>query len=91
MRCVFNGYAATFKYIMNISFFMTEIDVIARKWGDSLAIILPRDVVKKESIHLNDRIRVSVKKGVDISRIFGCWKTKKTAQELKDESRSGWE
>ena len=70
---------------------MAEIDVITRKWGDSLAIILPRDVVKKENIHLNDRIRVSVKKGADISRFFGCWKSKKTAQELKDESRSGWE
>ena len=70
---------------------MTDIDVVARKWGDSLAVILPRDVVKKENIHVNDRVRIAVKKGVDLSRFFGCWKTDKTAQELKDESREGWE
>lgn len=70
---------------------MTDTDVIARKWGDSIAVILPRDIVKKENIHVNDRIHLSLRKGYDLTPIFGIWKTKKTAQELKDEARKGWE
>jgi antitoxin component of MazEF toxin-antitoxin module len=70
---------------------MAEMDAIARKWGDSLAVILPRDVVKAEGISVNDRVHIAVKKGYDLSPIFGIWKTKKTARELKDEARKGWE
>lgn len=70
---------------------MAEVEAIARKWGDSIAVILPRDVVKAEKIRVNDRIHVVVKKGYDLSKFFGKWETKKTAQELKDESRKGWE
>ncbi len=34
---------------------------------------------------LKDKIRKT-----DLSWLFGIWKTNKTAQELKDESREGW-
>ena len=70
---------------------MAEIDTQARKWGDSIAVIIPRDVVKAEVIRINDRVHVSVRKEHDLSRIFGIWKTNKTPQELKDESRKDWE
>ncbi len=70
---------------------MSEIDVIARKWGDSVAIILPHEIIEKESIKVNDKIHVSVKKEIDFSDVFGKLKTKKTAQQLKDEGRKGWE
>jgi antitoxin component of MazEF toxin-antitoxin module len=70
---------------------MANVEAIARKWGDSIAVILPRDVVKAENIRVNDRVHLAVKKRFDLSPFFGKWKTKKTAQELKDESREGWE
>jgi len=70
---------------------MAEIEAIARKWGDSIAFILPRDVVKAEKIRVDDKVYITVKKEYDLSPFFGMWKTKKTAQELKDESRKGWE
>ena len=69
---------------------MTEIETFARKWGDSIAIILPRKVVEKERIKERDRIRVKIKKEVSLIHLFGSLKTNKTAQELKDESRRGW-
>jgi len=70
---------------------MAEIEAVARKWGDSIAVILPHDVVKAEKIRVDDQVHITVKKGYDLSSFFGKWKTKKTAQELKDESRKGWE
>jgi antitoxin component of MazEF toxin-antitoxin module len=70
---------------------MTEIDVIARKWGDSLAVIIPSDVVKKENIRPHDKIHLSVKKGYDLTPFFGMLKMRKTAQQMKDEERAGWD
>ena len=81
-----------FIYIMRYIISMTtSIEAHARKWGDSLAVILPRDVVNQEGIRVNDRIHITLQKEVDISDLFGAWKTKKTPQELKDESRKEWE
>lgn len=70
---------------------MAEIDARARKWGDSIAVIIPSDVAKAEGIRINDRVHVSIRKEHDVANIFGIWKTEKTPQELKDEERKGWE
>ena len=70
---------------------MKEIETLTRKWGDSIAIVIPKDIAKKEKIGVNQKLHVLIKKEIDLSDIFGKWKTKKTAQQLKDESREGWE
>jgi len=69
----------------------TEIQTLARKWGDSIAVIIPRDIVKAEKIRPESKIRIKVIKEDDLSDLFGKFKTKKTPQELKNESREGWE
>jgi antitoxin component of MazEF toxin-antitoxin module len=66
---------------------MAEGNAILRKWGNSIAVILPPDIVKSENIRVGDRVRITINEGYDLSRFFGMLKTKKTAQELKDESR----
>jgi len=38
-----------------------------------------------------DEIVITIEKETSLKDLFGTWKTKKTAQELKDESREGWE
>ena len=70
---------------------MSEVDVFARKWGDSLAVIIPNDIVKKEKISANEKLHIIIKKEADFSDLFGKFKTKKSAQQLKDESRKAWE
>jgi len=70
---------------------MAEVETQARRWGDSLAIIIPKDVVNSENIRPNDKIRVSIQKEQDLSDLFGRFKTKKTPQQLKDESRKDWD
>ena len=71
---------------------MAELNARVRKWGDSLAVIIPKEIVDKERISTNDQIHLSISKKNDLSDVFGILKGKirKTAQQLKDESRKGW-
>jgi antitoxin component of MazEF toxin-antitoxin module len=70
-----------------------EIKTIARKWGNSIAIILPKNFVEERKIRENDEVVIEVKKKVLAGEMFGKFprKSGKTAQELKDEMRRGWD
>ena len=70
---------------------MVEIETQTRKWGNSLGIVIPKNVIDKEHLHENQRVIIEIKKAVDITRLRGLVKFKKSAQELKDEMRAGWE
>lgn len=50
---------------------MNNIEVKARKWGDSIAIIVPSAVVTQKNIKIGDKLVVSVSKGSDIKEVFG--------------------
>ena len=68
-----------------------EIKTRTKKWGGSLAIVIPKEVTQKEHIHENDIITVEVKKAHPVSEFFGLfpeWKT--PTQKLKDEMKKGW-
>jgi len=69
-----------------------EIKTRARKWGSSLAVIIPRAIVEARRIHENDSIVIEIKKIPLAGELFGKFprKSKQTAQEIKDEMRSGW-
>lgn len=69
---------------------MTDVETIARKWGDSIAVIIPKEVVQQEHIMPSDILHLQVHKEYDLSNVFGKFRTKKTPQELKDESRKAW-
>ena len=63
----------------------------ARKWGNSLGIVLPNEFVKSENIEEGDEVVVQKKKP-DITALRGILKgAKMTAQEFKDEARKTWE
>ena len=70
---------------------MTNIRTIVRKWGDSVAVIIPKKVAEDKKIRPMDEIVITIEKETSLKDLFGTWKTKKTAQELKDESKEGWE
>lgn len=71
-----------------------EIKTIAKKWGSSIGVIIPKEVVEERKIRENDEIIIEVTKAPLIVReIFGMLrgKIKKSGQEIKDEMRNGWE
>lgn len=70
-----------------------EINAKARRWGSSLAIILPKYLVEAKKIRENDEIVIDVKsKPLFVREVFGMFKGKITrpTQEIKDEMRAGW-
>lgn len=69
---------------------MTEIEVQTRKWGNSLGIAIPKRIIEEEALHENQKVVIEIKRVVDIKRIKGLASFKKSAQEIKDEMRSGW-
>ena len=68
-----------------------SIEVTVKKWGNSMGIVLPREVVEKEKIKPNQKILVDLVKKADLTKIFGSLKSKLSGQEFKDLVREGWE
>ena len=62
-----------------------------RKWGNSLGVTIPKEIVEKEHITLKDELIIDIKKKSNIKDLRGLFKFKKSAQEIKDEMRAGWE
>ena len=69
-----------------------EVKTIARKWGSSIAVILPKVVVNERRINENDELVIEVRKPLLVKDVFGMFKgrIKKPTQEIKDELRAGW-
>ena len=65
-------------------------ELVVKKWGNSLAIIIPSDLVEKKNIKENDKVAVEIFKPADFTKIFGSLKSKMTGQEFKDFVREGW-
>ncbi len=65
--------------------------VIVRKWGNSLGITLPKELVKGQNIKEGDKLVLPVViKKADLSKIFGSIKTGMSGQKFKDMAREGW-
>ena len=66
-------------------------ETIVKKWGNSLAVILPKNFTEEKHIHENDEILIEIVKKADLSDIFGSLKRKRSGQSFKDMVREGWE
>ena len=67
-----------------------EVEVIARKWGNSLGVTLPKEAVEKEGIKENEKFFIDFhkEKKSTVKDFFGLaagWKI--DAQKLKDKLR----
>ncbi len=62
----------------------------ARKWGNSLGVVLPNEFVRDENIEEGDEVLI-LKKKPDLRALRGIIKgTKMTGQQFKDEARKSW-
>jgi len=67
-----------------------QCEIVMRKWGNSLGATFPKELLEKENIHEDDRLRVIVVKEENpLKSLFGIGKgrIKQSAQEIKDELR----
>ncbi len=64
------------------------IETVARKWGDSIAVIIPKKIVDTQNIKPLDKISISLSKGRSIKEAFGAVKSWKiNSQKTKEEIR----
>ncbi len=70
-----------------------EIKTTAKRWGSSIGVIIPKEVVDAKKIKENDKITIEIKTRPLAGNMFGRFPkltSGKSAQELKDEIREGW-
>lgn len=69
-----------------------EFEARAKEWGNSLGIIIPREIANREHIKANEDVIVEIKRKNALREIFGSrkgWKI--NTQKLKDELRKEWQ
>ncbi|MBS3114153.1 AbrB/MazE/SpoVT family DNA-binding domain-containing protein [Candidatus Woesearchaeota archaeon] len=70
---------------------MVEIETKTRKWGSSIGVVLPKEVVDEIGIKPNEKIVIDIKKRPLAKEFFGKFPHwGKSTQEIKDEMREGW-
>jgi len=71
---------------------MIEVECIAKKWGSSLGIIIPKEVALEEGIKPNEKVRVVVRKAVLAKDIWKIGPLRRSAptQEIVNELKKGW-
>lgn len=73
---------------------MEVVQTKAKKWGSSLGIVIPKDIVEKERIKEGEKLEVIVKKPVAVNtdKVFGSLKNWKTPTEkiLKEVDEELW-
>lgn len=68
-----------------------EAEVVVKKWGNSVGVLIPKEVVRRENIKENERIVIEIKKrqvGKTFLGMVSDWN--ESAQMVKDEAREGW-
>jgi len=69
-----------------------ETECTAKRWGSSLGIVIPKEVVEREHISENEKIIVDFKKKHLAKEFFGLLRTwKRPTEEIKEEMKHGWE
>jgi antitoxin component of MazEF toxin-antitoxin module len=67
------------------------IQVNLKRWGNSMAVIVPNRIIEEKKLKENDEIIIELVKKADLSNIFGVIKKRKmSGQEFKDMIRKGW-
>lgn len=71
---------------------MMNEEVIIKKWGNSMGIVIPKELVEKQHLKENEKVMITIIKKADLSAIFGSFRgrIKKSAQEMKNIAREGW-
>lgn len=70
---------------------MLEFKTTTKKWGNSIGITIPNNIVNKGKIKTEKEIEVIIiDKKIDLSKIFGSLKLKQDTQKIKDEMKAGW-
>jgi len=75
----------------NFKLYMVRAQVKVKQWGNSLGVIIPKDVAQQEGIVANDTVHLSIHKKRTLQEFYGRGKgLHKSVQTIKDEVRDEW-
>ncbi len=67
------------------------VEVKLKRWGNSMAVIVPNSLVQERKLKEDDKIFIEVVKKADLSDIFGMIKKRKlSGHEAKNLAKEGW-
>jgi len=69
---------------------MVGVQVVVKRIGNSLGVLIPKEMVEKTGIREGDTVEIEVTRRVNLREMFGAVKFSKSSQELKDELREEW-
>jgi antitoxin component of MazEF toxin-antitoxin module len=71
---------------------MEVFEAKPKAWGNSLGITIPKELLQKEGINTNEKIRVAImgNKKVNLNEVFGSLKRKKSIDKIMMEIDNGW-
>jgi antitoxin component of MazEF toxin-antitoxin module len=62
-----------------------------KTWGNSLGVVVPKDLVRAEHLEEGDEVIIQIKKKHSIKEIFGSLKDLNIdSQKMKDQLRKEW-
>jgi len=66
---------------------MIERETTLRAWGNSIGLVIPKEAVKKEGLHVDQKVKVVITpvKTLKVKDIFGKLKLKINTKELLKE------
>ena len=72
---------------------MEQFEAVTKRWGNSIGITIPSEVIKEEKIKPQDKIMVLVIKNYrkKLANIFGTLKLKKETQRVMEEIDEGYD
>ncbi len=68
---------------------MTIVQNELKKWGNSIAVVIPKETVEKEHLKEGEQVTlIIVKESKNVlKKTFGTFKFNKSGQQMKDEIR----
>jgi len=66
---------------------VTQTKTRIREWGNSLGVVIPKEIITEEGLKSNDQIIISITKKRNLDGFFGKLKSEIDSQEMKNESR----
>jgi len=68
------------------------IEVKTKKWGNSIGIIIPSEMIERLNIKPEEKISIEIDKKTNVLKeMFGTMKSKKTAKQIVSEARKDLE
>ena len=71
---------------------MTEVVCVAKRWGSSIGVVIPKEIVEHEHIKPDTMIKLSFTRLPLVRDVWNLGPVKETmsTQKIKDMMREGW-